>query len=30
LLLVIVGVTACLWPARQAAKLDPVAALRHE
>ena len=25
-----VGVAACLWPARRAARLDPTAALRHE
>jgi putative ABC transport system permease protein len=30
LLLVSVGVTACLWPARQATRLDPVTALRYE
>jgi predicted permease len=30
LLLVTVGVTACLWPARQATRLNPVTALRYE
>jgi len=29
-LLVIVAITACLWPAWQATRLNPVAALRHE
>ena len=30
ILLVTVGVTACLWPARQATRLNPVTALRYE
>ena len=30
ILLVAVGVTACLWPARQATRLNPVQALRYE
>jgi len=29
-LLVLVAITACLWPAWQATRLNPVAALRHE
>jgi putative ABC transport system permease protein len=30
LLLIVVGVAACLWPARQATRLNPVTALRYE
>ena len=30
ILLLTVGITACLWPARQATRLNPVTALRYE
>jgi ABC-type antimicrobial peptide transport system permease subunit len=29
-LLIVVSVGACIWPARLATRLDPLAALRHE
>jgi ABC-type antimicrobial peptide transport system permease subunit len=29
-LLIVVSVAACIWPARVATRLDPLAALRHE
>jgi ABC-type antimicrobial peptide transport system permease subunit len=29
-LLAVVTVAACIWPARHVARLDPLAAMRHE
>jgi ABC-type antimicrobial peptide transport system permease subunit len=30
LLLLVAGLQACFWPARRAARLDPMEALRHQ